>query len=183
MKLAYPIENLAVVHLPAMNFRALRANSFTSPGLVEGMKLEQAVAKPVVREVPAFEISGVGAASTIQAQSVPEPMPSLTASANNNPAEPAPTPVSTTKASQSQVWLVVAGIVAVLLACVAGWWRSKKSSATPGTKTESVIDSLKQALDQLEVEKRRGEISAEQYDSTRQALDMSLKRAVARSKS
>ncbi|HET9363834.1 MAG TPA: hypothetical protein VFP71_02490, partial [Candidatus Angelobacter sp.] len=79
--------------------------------------------------------------------------------------------------------LVLAGIVAVLLSGVAGWWRSKKSIAALGMKAGSVIDSLKQALDQLEVEKKRGEISAEQYDSTRQALDMSLKRAVARSKS
>jgi len=183
VKLAYPIENLAIVHPTAMNFRALRANSFTSPGLVQGMKLEQAVAKPVAREVPAFEISGVGVASTAQAESAPEALPSLPALIDSNPAKPAPAPTSTAKASQSQAWLVLAGIMAVLLAGVAGWWRSKKSIAVLGMKAESVIDSLKQALDQLEVEKRRGEISAEQYDSTRQALDMSLKRAVARSKS
>jgi hypothetical protein len=183
VKLAYPIENLAVVHPPAMNFRALRANSFTSPGLVQGMKLEQAVAKPVVREIPAFEISGVSVASTAQAESAPEALLSLPASIDSNPAKPAPAPTSTAKASQSQAWLVLAGIVAVLLSGVAGWWSSKKSIAVLGMKAESVIDSLKQALDQLEVEKKRGEISAEQYDSTRQALDMSLKRAVARSKS
>lgn len=183
VKLAYPIENLAVVHPPAMNFRALRANSFTSPGLVEGMKLEQAVAKPVVKEVPAFEISGVGTASTVQAEPAPESLPSLPASTDNNPAKPAAASVSVARPSQAEVWLVMAGIVVLLLAVVASWWRSKKSRAAPGTKAGPVIDSLKQALDQLEVEKNRGEISADQYDSTRQALNMSLKRAVARSKS
>lgn len=183
VKLAYPIENLAVVHPPAMNFRALRANSFTSPGLVEGMKLEQAVAKPVVKEVPAFEISGVGTASTVQAEPAPESLPSPPASTKNNPAKPAAASVSVARPSQAEVWLVMAGIVVLLLAVVASWWRSKKSRAAPGTKAGPVIDSLKQALDQLEVEKNRGEISADQYDSTRQALNMSLKRAVARSKS
>lgn len=183
VKLPYSIDNLAVVHPTALNFRALRANSFTSPGLVQGMKLEQAIAKPVVREIPAFEISGIGVASTAQAESAPEALPSLRASTDSNPAKPASAPVSVAKPPQSQVWLVLAGIVAVLLSGVAGWWRSKKSIAALGMKAGSVIDSLKQALDQLEVEKKRGEISAEQYDSTRQALDMSLKRAVARSKS
>lgn len=183
VKLAYPIENLAVVHPPALNFRALRANSFTSPGLVQGMKLEQAVAKPVVREVPAFEISGVGVAATTQAGSATEPMPSLPASTDSNPPKPIPAPTSAAKPLQAQVWLVAAGIAALLLSVMFGWWRSKKSSSTLGRKAESVIDSLKQALDQLEVERKRGEISAEQYDSTRQALDISLKRAAARSKS
>ncbi|HZS27680.1 MAG TPA: carboxypeptidase-like regulatory domain-containing protein [Candidatus Angelobacter sp.] len=183
VKLAYPIENFAVVHPPALNFRALRTNSFTSPGLVQGMKLEQAVAKPVVREVPAFEISGVGVASATQAESAPEAPPSFPASTNSNPAKSSPASVSVANPSQSQMWLVIAGISAVLFAGVAGWWRSKKSIVALGMKAESVIASLKQALDQLEVEKKRGEISAEQYDSTRQALDMSLRRAVARSKS
>jgi hypothetical protein len=67
LKLAYPILNFAVVHPPSMAFKA-HAGAFNSPGLVQGMRLEQAVKKPV-NDVPVFEISGMGTAAAPEGRS------------------------------------------------------------------------------------------------------------------
>ena len=62
VKLPYPIRNFAVMHPPSMSFKPSDAQAFTSPGLAQGLRVEQAAGKPVVRAVPAFEISGIGLA-------------------------------------------------------------------------------------------------------------------------
>ena len=182
VKLAYPIENLAVVHPPSMTFKALRERSFTSPGLVQGMQLEQAVAKPVSGEVPAFEISGAGAApqERVTAPAVgQDQMPATPASAVHA-SGPATAPRTQ---SQAQVWLVLGGIVAILMVGTVGWWRGRRSRYPAAPGGSRLVETLQEELYQLEVEKLRGSISDEQYDATKQALDVSLKRATARSKS
>src|SRR6185369_16914125 len=67
VKLPYPIRNFAVMHPPSMSFRPSSAAAFTSPGMAQGLRVEQAVGKPVVRDVAAFEISGIGLAAPTQA--------------------------------------------------------------------------------------------------------------------
>jgi hypothetical protein len=62
-------------------------------------------------------------------------------------------------------------------------WRRKRSLAAPHISGNTpVIQALKDELFQLETERSRGTISAEQYDSTRDALNLSLQRAISREK-
>ena len=91
LKLAYPIRNFAVGHPPSMSFKAASPRAFTSVGLAQGLWLEQAVNKPVVREVPAFEISGVGTAPPVATEAMSVPSPS---SAPAPPATTSPKPGS-----------------------------------------------------------------------------------------
>jgi hypothetical protein len=44
------------------------------------------------------------------------------------------------------------------------------------------VEALKQELFRLETEKLRGSISSEEYDSTKQALNANIQRALAREK-
>ena len=190
LKLAYPIQNFAVVHPPSISFKAARAGTFGSPGEVQGMRLEQAVRKPLVGEVPAFEVSGMGtarAAAGSPLQSAPPVVPTPVAPAGSAGASTsAPTsPKSTT----NPTWVVLPGIAAFLAALMFAVWRRRRtrpgskeaaaSSAVRGTR----VDALKQELFKLETEKLRGSISLEEYASTKQALTANIERVLARDKS
>jgi hypothetical protein len=190
VKLLYPIQRLAVVHPTSISFKALRPRSFTSPGEVQGMRLELAASQPVKGEVPAFEISGVGTAPepALLAQASPQAAPTFSALAGNSGTQPAATgnaaapPADAAHLqSKAQVWLVLAGIAAILGAAVIAGWRTKKIrlAGAASSGKQSLIATLKEELNQLELEKLQGLISPEQYDATRQALSLSLKRASA----
>ncbi len=190
LKLAYPIKSFAVVHPPSMSFKAVRSKTFTSPGLVQGLRLEQAVAQPVVREVPAFEVSGVGTAPPTSAEAPPLPPPSAAsapvAETRPNPALAASSPAAP-DGSTNAIWIILSGIGAVLLALIFGIWLRRKNAvrAAPAMSADqsmSLVDALKEELFQLEAEKLHGSISAEQYDSTKQALTLSIQRALAKGK-
>jgi LPXTG-motif cell wall-anchored protein len=80
LKLSYPIRRFAVVHPPSMIFKASRPGAFSSPGQTNGLQLEAVVKGPLLADVPAFEVSGVGMA----------PSPASTAATQAPPASPAP---------------------------------------------------------------------------------------------
>lgn len=64
---AYPLKNFAVAHPPAMVFKPLHPEDFTSPGVTRGLRLEQMTNKSgLIREIPEFEISGGASAATSQ---------------------------------------------------------------------------------------------------------------------
>jgi len=178
VKLAYPIEKLGVVHPPSLIFKALRARSFTSPGQVQGMQLEQAVAQPVAGDVPAFEISGAGAAPETLAAQAALQQPPAPAAGDHQGVSSAPRPQS-----QAQVWLVLSGIAAILTIGAAGWWRGRRVGSAAVGLGPPLMESLQEELYQLELDRLHGSISDEQYQTTRQALDVSLKRAATRGKS
>ncbi|HKD78990.1 MAG TPA: carboxypeptidase-like regulatory domain-containing protein [Candidatus Angelobacter sp.] len=191
VRLPYPIQHLAVVHPASISFKALRPGSFTGSGEVQGMRLELPANQPVKGEVPAFEISGAGTAPepALPGQASRQAAPTFSALAENSRTQPAATGDAAAPAadaahlqSKSQLWLVLAGIVAILSAMIAGW-RAKKIRLAGGASSgkQSLIETLKEELNRLELEKLQGLISPEQYDSTRQALNLSLKRASARS--
>jgi hypothetical protein len=208
LKLAYPIKSFAVMHPPTMEFRPLQAKAFSSPGVVKGLRVEQAVGG-VTRDVPAFVISGVG---TVAAQApadrtlpstaanaaptdAPTAQPEATLpnarlpnanlpNANLPNATPPNANLSNTEDHSSKdAWaigsltllLIVGGVFAL-------WRRERKLSAVRAFSNTPVIQALKDELFQLETERSRGAISAEQYDSTRDALNLSLQRALAREK-
>src|SRR6478735_1319602 len=89
LKLPYPIRNFAVMHPPSMAFKPSSAQAFTSPGMAQGLRVEQAVGKPVVREVAAFEISGIGLAAQNQPASASPGMTPAAAVAPPKPEAPA----------------------------------------------------------------------------------------------
>jgi hypothetical protein len=58
LELPYPVTSFGVMHPPSMSFKALRPDTFRSPGVAGGFQVEQAVTTPLIGDVPAFEISG-----------------------------------------------------------------------------------------------------------------------------
>ena len=62
LKLAYPIQKFAVLHAPSMSFKPLLSGAFAKPQQANGVLIEEAVAHPLTGAVPAFEVSGIGAA-------------------------------------------------------------------------------------------------------------------------
>ncbi|HEX7289103.1 MAG TPA: hypothetical protein VF532_23165 [Candidatus Angelobacter sp.] len=188
LKLPYPIKNFGVVHPPSMKFKASSPQLFASPGVVQGLQLEQAMG-PVTGEVPAFEISGSGAAPVRDAVAQAPPSPALPGAVPPS-AHPAPQAAATETAartSNKETWFAVCAIAVLLAVAVVLLWRRNKSAGVPSAATAGgsapVVDALKEELFQLETERLHGAISAEQYHSTKQALTVSIQRALARGKS
>ena len=127
VKVPYPIRNFAVMHPPSMVFKPASAQAFTSPGMAQGLRVEQAVSKPVVRVVPEFEVSGTGLAAQAQAQSASPPLPTSAAPASSK----ADTPASATLPvvpgrPEDRVWILLSGIAALLTAIAYAVWRKRK---------------------------------------------------------
>jgi len=128
LKPAYPVANFAVMHPPSMKFKAANPRAFTSPGVTRGLQIEQAVRKPVVREAPSFEISGIGLAP-----------PASRAAESSSPAVVLPTPAAGSPAAASQpvrqgrqevgLWAVLSGLAALLAASVFMVWKKRKRAA------------------------------------------------------
>ena len=180
LKLPYPIKEFAVAHPPSMQFKALRSESFTSPGVVQGLRLEQAVSKTLVGEAPGFEISGIGTAvptSSTTAQASPSPA-SPVAAAPANATEAAATE-SVPSQSKKGSWALVAALAALLATGVFVIWRSRRRTVPASV----AVEALKEELFQLETKRLHGAISSEQYESTKQALNLSIQRALAKGKS
>jgi hypothetical protein len=122
LKLPYPIERFAVMHPPSIRFKASRPDAFTNPGQGNGFQIEAAVRQPLVGDVPAFEVSGMGVASTPPAATlappVPAPQPPRTAAP---PVTAAPSittkePASISLQPKGETWimpLAVAGLVMI----------------------------------------------------------------------
>lgn len=183
LKPAYPVQSFAVMHPVSMKFKPVQPRSFTSPGAVKGLQVEQAKGT-VIREVPAFEISGIGAAP-VQAQSE---KPALPAGVHSGAPETIATKNSAVQNEagqrRAQTW-AIAGLMVVLVGAGAfAAWRRRQSApdkARP-SRTASSLEALKEEMFQLESERSQGAISAEQYASAKSALSLSLQRALSREK-
>ena len=130
---AYPLKSFAVMHPPSMSFKPSRPQAFTSPGLAQGLQVEQVVSKLGVRDVPAFEISGIGLAPSPSQAAKASP-----ASGSSNAAG-SPTPASSTIRSQAAperpdngVWVILTGIAAIVAASLYAVWKRRKR-ALPGS--------------------------------------------------
>ncbi|HET6844003.1 MAG TPA: hypothetical protein VFK06_20345 [Candidatus Angelobacter sp.] len=190
VRLDYPIQRLAVTLPPSMSFKALRPGTFRTPVTVNGMQLEATVAEPVVGAVPAFEVSGHGVVAAL-----PSPAPAPTASAPHVSAPPAQARSSATAAaampqtahdiSAGNLWLILGATVVLLAGGIyAAWQFSRKrafaAAGSAASQPMSMIDMLKDELFQLESDRLRGAISAEEYESTKKALNQTLERSLAR---
>jgi hypothetical protein len=93
--------------------------------MAQGLRVEQAVSKPVVRSVPEFEVSGIGLAAPAQTASASLPA-SLAA-----PALKPGTPDSVTlpvaaRPLENGMWIFLSGIAAILAAITYAIWRKRK---------------------------------------------------------
>lgn len=126
VKLPYPIRNFAVMHPPSMAFNPSSSQAFTSPGLAQGLRVEQAVSKPVVRVVPAFEMSGIGMAPPNQVAKFSSASPSAgAASANPGTTSSGALPAVLGRA-ENGVWIFLSGFAALFTAIAYAVWRKRK---------------------------------------------------------
>jgi len=207
-KSMYPLQQLAVMIPPTMKFES-RSPAFQV--LRAGNNLDHVEAANVVKagEGPGFEVSGVGALPALRAQVqsppkppvVAQPFPASSAPAgsqarvqgtNSLDAAPASSGILARR-SQAQWWVLSATAV-ILVAGGFLFWRRQRLSGTAirtpvhttkqrGDLTASLVEALKQELLQLDTERSAGTISGEEYDSARQALEGTVKRAFAHSRS
>ncbi|HXB20677.1 MAG TPA: carboxypeptidase regulatory-like domain-containing protein [Candidatus Solibacter sp.] len=192
LKLAFPIKNFAVMVPPSMSFKASHPDTFKAPGLANGFVVN-AAKDPIAREVPAFVVSGAGAAPPPPAESNTMPPPRVSApptaeAGNLRGAPPAQgqSPNQSSDQSKKEFWPILSGIVVLLAAGVFSIWRMRRNvvrATAPNEKAgskEPLLDALKEELFQLESDRLHGSISAEEYEATKAALNQNLQRAMER---
>lgn len=187
LNVPFPVQKFGVMHPASMSFTASTPDVFKSARMNDKLMVEQPDVSPVVGEVPAFEISGTGAAPVHGTEARAAPAPAVTAP----PPPPgsvhsAPNPASAVvERSSREVWLLIAGIFVILAIGGYSVWRMKLRpapvivSAKAGGNTP-LLDALKEQLFQLESDRLHGTISAEEYAASKQALSESIQRAMVR---
>ncbi|HEY2168915.1 MAG TPA: hypothetical protein VGJ30_04775 [Candidatus Angelobacter sp.] len=125
IKLPYPVRNFAVMHPPSISFKPSSSHAFASPGLAQGLRIEQAIKKPVVREVPEFEVSGIGLAAPAQAASASLPASPAAAAPKPDTPDSVTLPVAA-RPLENGMWIFVSGIAAIFTAIAYAIWRRRK---------------------------------------------------------
>jgi hypothetical protein len=120
---AYPVETFAVAHPPQMHFKAAKA-AFTKLGTAQGLSMEQVAAKGMLREIPAFQVSGMGAVAQPQVSADKGFAPEISA----KPAQ-ASAAVTTAAPSTRDVRALLVAFAALLSAAVFGFWRNRRRHA------------------------------------------------------
>lgn len=203
-KSMYPQQQLAVMIPPTMKFTS-RSPAFQVLGTGNDHYQVEAANHVKAGEGPEFEISGVGALPALPAQTQSPQKPQV--SAAPNPALSAQggsgAPVRGANSlsvvpgfglfapsSRLQWWVLGASAVLVVGACGFLLGRRPQRSADamttavqkteePGQPSAPLVEVLKGQMFQLEVDRLLGTISAEEYDSAQQALEVTVKRALA----
>lgn len=185
LRVPYPIKKFGIMHPSSMSFKSVLPNAFRSSAVSPTMQGE-ALATPAVGDVPPFEISGVGTAPQHGTQAAnPPSAPAVASPPSNVRAVPANSAAAVTGQSTKELWLMIAGIAAILIVGAYALQRSKRTpamasaNAKPGGQTP-LLDALKEQLFQLESDRLHGSISAEEYAATKRALNESIHRALAR---
>ncbi|HEY6352434.1 MAG TPA: hypothetical protein VI636_23805 [Candidatus Angelobacter sp.] len=177
LRVPYPIEKFAVMHPPTMVFKASRAGAFISPDqLADNLKVEAAVTVPTVGDVPAFQISGVGISPPhgTEVLTGPRAVAAPAAAAAAHPPAPAAAGAALEQ-SRKELWFMLTGMVVILALAVFAVWRIRKPMAS-AVAPKSLLDTLKDELFQLENDRLRGAVSAEEYAANKQALNRSIRR-------
>lgn len=125
--LPYPVRNFAVMHPPSMSFKPSSAQAFTSPGMAQGLRVEQAASKPVVRNVPEFEVSGIGLAAPVQAAGASQQMSPAMAATKPDTRASVTLPVVPGR-PENRTWGLLSGIAALLTAIAYAVWRRRMAS-------------------------------------------------------
>ena len=126
VKLPYPVRNFAVMHPPSMSFNPSSSQAFTSPGLAQGLRIEKAVSTTVVREVPEFEMSGIGLAP-VQGASSSSAANSSGTVASSKSATPASVALpASPRRTDYGTWVLLSGIAAFFSAIAYPIWKRRK---------------------------------------------------------
>jgi len=195
-RLAYPLQQFAVMIPPTMKFSS-GSPSFAVLPTGNSRYQVQAANRLAAGEGPAFEISGVGALPPIGDQAKSEqsllpsqtvPPPAVSAPTANAPPVPA---VASPPQNQppSQLFFLGALTALLLVVCALLVWRASKKRphvganppqhAKPMQPSAALLRGLEKELSQLETDRQHGLVSGKEYASTKQALDETLKRALA----
>jgi hypothetical protein len=127
IKPAYPVKSFAVMHPPSMTFKSTQPRTFTSPGEAQGLRVEQVVSNGLVRDVPVFELSGIGVAPARITGSTPATNSAAAAAAAHNPDKPAASsPAAVTERPETAIWFVLSGFAVLILASAYAVWRRRK---------------------------------------------------------
>jgi hypothetical protein len=179
-------------------FKAWHRGTFTHPGKANGLEIEAAATQPLVDDVPPFEISGVGTAPTPLAAATPDlpPVAALHPAAGQTAqsGQAAQADAAPSLEPRRESWLVPLTVASLLSVAGLAFWRIRRTRhvATAGASTpawpkpaqsgdpgaSSLREALKEELFQLEIDRARGSISADDFAAARQALDRTLKRAI-----
>lgn len=195
-KVAYPLRNFAVMIPPSMVLTPMKSGSFhqarnaAGESPMKGVQIEIATMS-ASGELPAFTLSGGGGL----------PPPGEQAQAMAPPLVSAPPPVrhpSDTRPAQSpnkaatELWLLLAGIVMIVVGGGFWLWRARKNPAAFANKELTEIppapdsrepealklDALKEDLFRLENERLSGKISEEEYASSKRVLQQNIERVL-----
>jgi hypothetical protein len=202
-KSVYPVQQLAVMIPPTMRFTS-RSPAFQPLKAGNNNYQVEAASRVNAGERPTFEISGDGALPAVQAQTQSPPKvpggfvsnPVITASAGLGAqarGASARRAVSASPPSSSPLrwWMLRVSVVLASGAFGRFLLRRQRLSARammaalqkakqPGPTSVSLVSALKEELFQLEIDRLHGTISGEDYDSAKQALEGTVRRALAR---
>ena len=197
----HPVEQLAVMIPPTMKFSSNSTAFQVIPTGNSGFRAEAAVHLRE-GERPEFEISGGGTLPALPSQ-VPAKVPMAAVSAPALSATGSGTRVQGAKAlevvpapslsrfSEWRRWALVASLVLALGGCGLFLRRRERPpskaittvlqvTGQPRQISTPVIEVLKNELFQLEIERVQGTVSGEEYESAKQALEGTVKRAMTR---
>jgi hypothetical protein len=190
LRVPYPIERFGILHPSSMKFKPSRPELFQSSAMSAVLQGE-VLTRPVVGDVPAFQISGVGTAPQHGTEAASAPAPPTVSTPSVNPRASQSNPPSAAERSRNEaadqsrkeLGLMIAGIFVILAVGVFTLWRMNNKrvpeivSAKPGAG-KPLLDALKEELFQLESDRLHGSISAEEYATSKQALNKSIERAM-----
>ena len=128
----YPVKSFAVMHPPSLTFKSSVPRAFTSPGLAQGLQVEQVVGKPVVREIPDFEVSGIGFVppATQVGNSSTAVSPSLSPGSRGAASPPAASATMGTDRQETGMWEVLSGAIALLAASLYAFWKRRRNAVS-----------------------------------------------------
>ena len=184
-RLAYPLQQLAVMIPPTMRFSS-RSTNFETLATSNAHYQVLATNKLKAGEGPRFEVSGSGALPPLGDQGKSQARPQPTAVPGPEASGPGRALLGTSSRIDSRMehaqaqsqWLVLDGLIAVLVAaCALLVWRMRTTRGVSGTRTgaplasrnqqaESFSELLKKGLLRLETNWLHRSISAEDYSST-----------------
>jgi hypothetical protein len=177
--LSYSSQMYSVQYPKSMTFVTSEKDGFHPILDQDGMKVE-AINQPQAGSIPAFQLSGVGALppdSQLTAEAHPRTVPARPPGTSTAQPDHAPTPTrpggaAPARGSTAKALAIIALVVAALGMVVFILWRGQ------ATKQQATRQALKEKLFQLENDRLRGSISAEQYAATKETLNQTLEQVV-----
>jgi len=209
-KLVYPVEHFVAIAPKSMGFTAANPSTYQStpyPGQPDANVEIASSAKP--GQSTAFKLTGEGALAQTEEGGGGGENQGGSAQADNRPGGGLGPPIDAPPPTQKYQWWVLGGLAVVLIIGGVGVAsrqqaanraaRSKLKAAAAleedetyempeaathprgaGSRSSKLLQALKEELFELEIELKQGQISRQEYDKAKAALDQTLERALKR---